>query len=64
MKKLLITGGSGYVGSRLIEKLLKETDLEIVNYDISLFGDNHLPQVKNLNIIKKILLIQKSLKKL
>ena len=27
------------------------------------FGDNHLPQSKNLNIIKKILLIQKSLKK-
>ena len=44
MKKLLITGGSGYVGSRLIEKLLKETNLEIVNYDISLFGDKHLPK--------------------
>ena len=44
MKKLLITGGSGYVGSRLIEKLLNETDLIIINYDISLFGDKHLPK--------------------
>ena len=53
MKKLLITGGSGYVGSRLIEKLLKETDLEIVNYDISLFGDNHLPQSKKFKYYKE-----------
>jgi len=37
MKNLLITGGSGYVGSRLIYKLLNETDLNIVNFDISLF---------------------------
>ena len=43
MQKILITGGSGYVGTRLINKLLKETDLTIVNYDISLFGDKHLP---------------------
>jgi len=41
---LLITGGSGYVGSRLIYKLLNETDHNITNYDISLFGDNHLPK--------------------
>jgi len=44
MKNLLITGGSGYVGSRLIFKLLEETELKIVNYDISLFGDSHLPK--------------------
>jgi nucleoside-diphosphate-sugar epimerase len=47
MKNLLITGGSGYVGSRLIFKLLKETKLKIVNYDISLFGDSHLPKSDN-----------------
>ena len=46
MSNLLITGGSGYVGSRLIYKLLDETDHNIVNYDISLFGDNHLPENK------------------
>ena len=44
MNNLLIRGGSGYVGSRLIFKLLKETNLKIVNYDISLFGDAHLPK--------------------
>ena len=43
-KNLLITGGSGYVGSRLIYRLLKETNINIVNYDISLFGDKHLPK--------------------
>jgi len=48
MKNLLITGGSGYVGSRLIFKLLKETKLKIVNYDISLFGDSHLPKNERL----------------
>ena len=46
MSNLLITGGSGYVGSRLIYKLLDETDHNIVNYDISLFGDDHLPENK------------------
>jgi nucleoside-diphosphate-sugar epimerase len=45
-KNLLITGGSGYVGSRLIFKLLEETNINIVNYDISLFGDDHLPSNK------------------
>ena len=44
---LLITGGSGYVGSRLIYKLLEETNHNIINYDISLFGDSHLPINKN-----------------
>jgi len=43
-KNLLITGGSGYVGSRLIYKLLDETKIKIINYDISLFGDEHLPK--------------------
>ena len=50
---LLITGGSGYVGSRLIYKLLDETDLNITNYDISLFGDGHLPKNKNFFYFKE-----------
>lgn len=53
MTRLLITGGSGYVGSRLIEKLLKETNLSIVNYDISLFGDKHLPKNANFKYYKE-----------
>ena len=45
-KNILITGGSGYVGSRLCERLLNNQNLNIVNYDISLFGDEHLPKNK------------------
>ncbi len=50
---LLITGGSGYVGSRLIYKLLEETDINIINYDISLFGDKHLPENKKFFYFKE-----------
>ena len=53
MKNLLITGGSGYVGSRLIVKLLEETDLNITNYDISFFGDDHLPKNKKFKHYKE-----------
>ena len=52
MSNILITGGSGYVGTRLINKLLTETDLKIVNYDTSLFGDDHLPKHKNFRYYK------------
>lgn len=48
---LLITGGSGYVGTRLINRL-KEKNLNIHNYDISLFGDSHLPKCKNFHYHK------------
>ena len=50
---LLITGGSGYVGSRLIYKLLEETDYNIINYDISHFGDKHLPKNKKFFYFKE-----------
>ena len=50
---LLITGGSGYVGSRLIYKLIKKK-INVHNYDISLFGDEHMPNKKIFFIIKKI----------
>ncbi len=52
-KNILITGGSGYVGSSLCTKLLKENKVNIVNYDISLFGDEHLPKHKRYKYIKK-----------
>ena len=37
-KKLMIFGGSGYVGSALINKLVKINKYEILNYDLDLFG--------------------------
>jgi nucleoside-diphosphate-sugar epimerase len=44
---ILITGGSGYVGSRLTNRLIYNDNIKkIVNYDISLFGDEHLPKNK------------------
>lgn len=49
---LLITGGSGYVGTRLIYRLLSK-NINIHNYDISLFGDDHLPKNKNFYYHKK-----------
>ena len=52
--KILITGGSGYVGTRLINNILsKKPNIKIFNYDISLFGDQHLPKNKNFTYIKK-----------
>ena len=52
MTNLLITGGSGYVGTRLIFKLLSKK-VNIHNYDISLFGDEHLPSKENFYYHKK-----------
>jgi len=42
MSKLLITGGAGYVGSRLIPQLL-ELGHEVTVYDILYYGCNFLP---------------------
>ena len=53
MKNLLITGGSGYVGTRLIFHLLKTKKVKIINYDIALYGDDHLPKDINFKNIKK-----------
>jgi len=45
-KKILIFGGSGYVGSKLISNLL-QNKFEIINYDLNLFGKKHLPYKNN-----------------
>ena len=63
--KLLITGGSGYVGTRLTNYILaKYKEVKLYNYDISFFGDDHLPKSnKNYIYLKKILEIVKNLQK-
>ena len=53
MINLLITGGSGYVGTMLINYLLKKKEIRIFNYDIGLYGDDHLPINENLKTVKK-----------
>ena len=41
-KKIIIFGGSGYVGSKLIFELLKK-NIKVINYDRDIFGSKHLP---------------------
>ena len=50
-KKIFITGGAGYVGSRLVESLLKNS-YEVTVFDIMWFGSEHLPKNPDLEIIK------------
>lgn len=50
MKKLLLTGGCGYVGSVLTEYLSKK-DYDITIIDNQWFG-NHIKETKNVKIIK------------
>jgi len=45
IKKILVTGGAGYVGSNLIPKLLKE-GYEVTVVDLYLYGDDVLAEVK------------------
>ncbi len=48
--KILVTGGNGYVGNKLIPKLLK-SNYTVYSLDLNLFGD-HLIKHKNLKKIK------------
>ncbi len=68
MNTILILGGSGYVGTELIEQLIKKN--KVINYDLDLFGSDHLPyssknflhirgDIRDINKIKKILKIYK-----
>ena len=42
-KKIFITGGAGYCGSRIVPRLL-EQGYKITVYDIMYFGDDFLPK--------------------
>ena len=54
IKKILITGGGGYVGSLLVQELLKK-NYKITVVDTFWFG-NYLPKNKSLKILKKNIL--------
>ena len=41
-KKILVTGGAGYCGARVVPKLLNE-GYQVIVYDIMYYGYNHLP---------------------
>lgn len=51
MKKVLVTGGAGYVGCVLVPKLL-EAGYEVVVYDLMLFGADGLPKHPRLQVIE------------
>ena len=52
MKKIFLTGGAGYCGSKLVPILL-DMGHEVTVYDILYFGSNFLPlENKNLKLIK------------
>jgi len=50
-KSIFITGGAGYVGSRLVPELLK-IGYKVTVFDIMYFGYDFLPKSSNLKIIK------------
>ena len=51
MKRILITGGAGYVGSPLVRKLLEQDHLVSV-LDLFIYGEDVLPKHKNLKLVK------------
>ena len=65
MKKIFITGGAGYVGSRLVPKLL-EMNYQVTVYDLMIYGEDVLNYHENLTKIKgdirNVKLLDKSIK--
>jgi nucleoside-diphosphate-sugar epimerase len=51
MKKILITGGAGYVGSALTDYLINK-GYEVTVYDLFLYGKNVFFNKENLNIVE------------
>lgn len=50
MNEILVFGGCGYVGSRLVEKLL-DKGFKVIVFDLLIFG-NYLSAHENLKVIK------------
>jgi nucleoside-diphosphate-sugar epimerase len=51
MKKILITGGAGYVGGVLVPQLLAK-GYDVTVYDICYFGADHLPKHSRLRLVE------------
>lgn len=49
--KILVLGGCGYIGTKLVEKLLKYKKFKVIVFDVQWFGKN-LRIHKNLKVIK------------
>lgn len=53
MKKILVTGGAGFIGSTLVEKLLNENNCEV--YCLDCFDTFYDPHIKRKNISSALL---------
>ena len=51
MKRILVTGGAGYIGAVLVRKLLEQNYFVSV-LDLFIYGENVLPKHRNLKLIK------------
>lgn len=51
MKKVLVTGGAGYVGCVLVPKLL-DAGYDVIVYDLMLFSSDGLPQHPHLQVVE------------
>src|SRR5438552_11756742 len=51
VKRVLVTGGAGYVGSILVPKML-DAGYEVVVYDLLLFGSEGLPKHPHLTVVR------------
>ena len=61
-RKILITGGAGYVGAVLVPRLLAD-DYCVTVYDLMIYGENALPKHPNLTVVKGDIRDQKLLTK-
>ena len=61
-RKILITGGAGYVGAVLVPRLLAD-DYCVTVYDLMIYGENVLPKHPNLTVVKGDIRDQKLLTK-
>ena len=52
-KKILITGGAGYVGTEIIDQLIK-LDFEIICLDLLIYGEDSIKSFRNYHKIKFI----------
>jgi dTDP-D-glucose 4,6-dehydratase len=54
MKKIIITGGNGFIGTNLVKELLKDKNNKIINIDKYSYSSNSYLIKKNLKNYKNI----------